>query len=47
MADCKAALAALLGRGVPNLSPSVTARLQAEWEWIKPVPGWLASPEAQ
>lgn len=30
--DFQEALAALLGRGAPNLSPSVIARLKAEWD---------------
>jgi putative transposase len=30
--DFQEALAALLGRGAPNLSPSVVARLKGEWE---------------
>lgn len=32
MGDFQEALAALLGKGAPNLSPSVIARLRAEWE---------------
>ena len=32
MGDFQEALAALLGRDVPNLSPSVVARLRGEWE---------------
>src|SRR5712671_6986494 len=32
MGDFQEALAALLGRGAPNLSPSVIARLRGEWE---------------
>jgi len=32
MGDFQEALAALLGRGAPNLSPSVIARLRSDWE---------------
>jgi putative transposase len=32
MGDFQEALAALLGKGAPNLSPSVIARLRSEWE---------------
>ena len=32
MGDFGEALAALLGKDAPNLSPPVIARLQAEWE---------------
>jgi hypothetical protein len=32
MGDFQEALAALLGRDAPNLSPSVTARPRGEWE---------------
>ncbi len=32
MGDFQEALAALLGKDAPNLSPSVIARLRSEWE---------------
>jgi hypothetical protein len=32
MGDFQEALAALLGRNAPNLSPAVICRLTAEWE---------------
>ena len=32
MGDFQEALAALLGKDAPNLSPSVIARLRGEWE---------------